>query len=73
MIAVDSRSDAVTVMTSEDRLEVDAVVVAAGVWSTTLAASIGQRLPIFPGKGYSFIVRIDEAPGTRSCSTRRTS
>jgi D-amino-acid dehydrogenase len=60
--AVDSRSDAVTVMTSEDRLEVDAVVLAAGVWSTALAASIGQRLPIFPGKGYSFVVRIDEAP-----------
>jgi D-amino-acid dehydrogenase len=59
---VDARSDAVTVMTSEDRLEVDAVVLAAGVWSTALAASIGQRLPIFPGKGYSFIVRIDEAP-----------
>jgi D-amino-acid dehydrogenase len=49
-------------MTSEDRLGVDAAVLAAGVWSVTLAATIGVRLPIFPGKGYSFIVPIDDAP-----------
>ena len=60
--ALDPRADAVTVITSEGRLEADAVVLAAGIWSAALAATIGERLPIFPGKGYSFNIRIDDAP-----------
>lgn len=41
------------VRTSEGRIECDVVVVAAGVWSQQVAASMGVRLAIEPGKGYS--------------------
>ena len=41
------------VRTSEGRIECDAVVVAAGVWSRQVAATLGVRLAIEPGKGYS--------------------
>jgi len=34
----------------------DAVVVAAGVGSVALAASIGDRLPVYPVKGYSITI-----------------
>ena len=60
--AIEPRKDAVTVMTSDARLEADAVVLAAGIWSVGLAATFGERLQIFPGKGYSFTVEIDDAP-----------
>jgi D-amino-acid dehydrogenase len=60
--AIDPRPDGVTLATSAGRVEADAVVLAAGIWSVALAATIGVRLPIFPGKGYSFTVPIDEAP-----------
>lgn len=36
-----------------EELETDAVVLAAGAWTRSLAASLGVDLPIFPGKGYS--------------------
>jgi D-amino-acid dehydrogenase len=60
--AIGPRADGVTVTTGEGRVEADAVVLAAGIWSVALAATIGVRLPIFPGKGYSFTVPIDDAP-----------
>lgn len=41
------------VRTSEGRIDADAVVVAAGVWSVDLARHFGVRLAIEPGKGYS--------------------
>jgi D-amino-acid dehydrogenase len=40
----------------------DAVVLAAGAWSPKLARTLGLRLPIQPGKGYSFEVRTDHLP-----------
>jgi D-amino-acid dehydrogenase len=60
--AIEPRDDGVTVATSDGTVRADAVVLAAGVWSVALAATIGVRLPIFPGKGYSFTVPIDDAP-----------
>jgi D-amino-acid dehydrogenase len=59
---IDPRADGVTISTTEGRVQADAVVLAAGVGSVALAATIGVRLPIFPGKGYSFTVPIDEPP-----------
>lgn len=44
------------VMTKTGRVEADAIVVATGVWTPELARSIGARLPIVPGKGYSVTV-----------------
>jgi D-amino-acid dehydrogenase len=60
--AIEPRGDGVTVASSDGTVRADAVVLAAGVWSVALAATIGVRLPIFPGKGYSFTVPIDDAP-----------
>lgn len=39
----------------------DDVVIAAGVGSVRLAKKIGDRLPIYPVKGYSITVHLDEA------------
>lgn len=41
--------------------EFDAVVVAAGVGSPKLAKSIGDRLPIYPVKGYSVTINLPES------------
>lgn len=41
------------VRTPEGRIECDAVVVAAGVWSAAVAKQFGVSLAIEPGKGYS--------------------
>ena len=40
--------------------EFDAVVVAAGVGSVKLAKTIGDRLPIYPVKGYSITINVRE-------------
>jgi D-amino-acid dehydrogenase len=44
------------VITSEGEVRADAVVLAAGSWSATLARTAGLRLLIEPGKGYSLTV-----------------
>ena len=41
------------VVTDTGRIECDQLVLAAGVWTATLAAQLGVTLPISPGKGYS--------------------
>lgn len=41
------------VRTATDAYACDAVVLAAGVWTGRLAAQLGHRLPLQPGKGYS--------------------
>ncbi|WP_404365457.1 D-amino acid dehydrogenase [Marinobacter sp.] len=41
-------------------LEADAVVVTAGCGSPTLLAAIGERLPIYPVKGYSLTADIND-------------
>lgn len=45
------------VRTAAGDLEADSVVLAAGSWTTPLAAAIGVSIPMEPGKGYSFSVR----------------
>jgi D-amino-acid dehydrogenase len=45
------------VRTAAGDLDADAVVLAAGSWTTPLAASVGIPIPMEPGKGYSFMVR----------------
>jgi D-amino-acid dehydrogenase len=44
---------ATRVITSCGELEADAFVVATGAWTPRLAKSLGCRVPIQPGKGYS--------------------
>jgi D-amino-acid dehydrogenase len=48
-----STSRNVTVTTSTDSWISDYVVLAAGVWSRTLAKTLGENLPIMPAKGQS--------------------
>jgi len=46
-------------------LQADAVVVACGAYTTPLLRSVGIRVPIYPGKGYSAtlpILKPDQAP-----------
>lgn len=43
-------------ITEQGQLRADTVVLAAGSWSTTLAATAGVRLLIEPGKGYSMTI-----------------
>jgi D-amino-acid dehydrogenase len=40
----------------------DHVVLAAGSWTTPLAAKLGVRIPMEPGKGYSFLLRPKRMP-----------
>lgn len=41
------------VMTENDTVEADAVVLATGAWTAQLQNEIGLKIPIQPGKGYS--------------------
>ncbi len=50
------------VRTAAGDLAADAVVLAAGAWTTPLAHSIGVSLPMEPGKGYSFSVQPSVVP-----------
>src|SRR5690606_20732211 len=43
-----------------ERLEVDAVVICGGVGSRKLAAMAGDRLNVYPVKGYSITVHLDD-------------
>lgn len=49
-----------TLITSRGDIEVEHVVVAAGVWSASVARLLGEKLPIQPGKGYSITVHRPE-------------
>lgn len=45
-------------------IDADAVVVAAGTWSERLLRQHGVRMPLQPGKGYSFLAQgLPEKPG----------
>jgi D-amino-acid dehydrogenase len=48
------------VRTSRGEVEADEYVLAAGVWSTELAGTLGLRLPMEAGKGYS--LTLDPSP-----------
>ena len=50
------------VRTAAGDLEAGTVVLAAGAWTTPLAASIGISLPMEPGKGYSFSIQPEVVP-----------
>ncbi|MCO4848621.1 MAG: D-amino acid dehydrogenase [Yoonia sp.] len=52
--------DGVTVVTA-DEVRFDAVVVSAGVASRKFAAMLGDRVNVYPVKGYSITVNLDDA------------
>jgi D-amino-acid dehydrogenase len=45
------------VRTTNGEVRGDRVILAAGAWTTPLAAKLGVRIPMEPGKGYSFLLR----------------
>lgn len=49
--------------TTDGPLRADAYVIAAGLKSRGLVADLGTRLPLRGGKGYSFFVPTEHAPG----------
>lgn len=48
--------------TSRGEIEADAFVLAAGSWTTPLARTLGVRIPMQPGKGYSFLINPKTMP-----------
>ncbi len=48
-------------LTNGDTVNADAVVVCAGVHSRTLGAQLGDRLNVYPVKGYSITVMLNDA------------
>jgi len=46
----------VSVTTTRGTFAPERLVLAAGVWSTALAAKLGLRLPVVPGKGYAVTI-----------------
>jgi D-amino-acid dehydrogenase len=48
--------------TASREVEADAFVLAAGSWTTPLARTLGIRIPMQPGKGYSFLIRPKTMP-----------
>lgn len=51
------------VATSAGMLQADAYVLALGSWSSRLVAPLGISLPVYPVKGYSITVPIEDASG----------
>ncbi len=65
---MEGRVSGVNIIDTEGRtglIPADAVVLAAGPWSRRMARSVGEKLPIYPVKGYSItmpVVDEDRAP-----------
>jgi D-amino-acid dehydrogenase len=59
---ISSFDDGVEVEGAAGRVDADVAVVAAGAWTPALLAPLGVKLPIRPGKGYSFAIRPEPLP-----------
>ena len=57
------------VLASGETLQADAVVVCAGVRSRALAAQLGDRLNVYPVKGYSITVHLHDAASQAAAPT----
>ena len=53
----------ICVMTDKGRIEGDSYVLALGSYSPLLARPLGVRLPVYPVKGYSVTLPIEDHPG----------
>lgn len=59
--AIESQGDSITgVLTNQGKLTADAYVVALGAESPSLLKKLGIRLPIYPLKGYSISLPLDD-------------
>ena len=57
------------VLASGETVQADAVVVCAGVRSRALAAQLGDRLNVYPVKGYSITVHLNDAASQAAAPT----
>ncbi|MDO0910424.1 FAD-dependent oxidoreductase [Streptomyces sp. DT2A-34] len=60
--AVWDGADGVEARTSAGTFHADAVVIGAGIWSRQVCASLGVRIDLAAGKGYSFSVPAESLP-----------
>jgi glycine/D-amino acid oxidase-like deaminating enzyme len=60
VLAVETSRGATRCLTAERALPAAAVVLAAGVGTRALARSVGERVPIVAGKGYSFTLDLPQ-------------
>src|SRR5437588_8614015 len=56
----DARVKAVS--TAQGEFAADAFLVAAGSWTTPLLRKLGMRIPMQPGKGYTFLIEPSVMP-----------
>lgn len=56
------------VVTDHGTLTADAYLLALGSWSPRLAAGVGLHLPVYPAKGYSATVTVDDPAGAPTVS-----
>jgi D-amino-acid dehydrogenase len=68
MVSSDGQA-ACVVLASGDSLQADAVVVCAGVRSRALAAQLGDRLNVYPVKGYSITVHLNDEASQAAAPT----
>lgn len=70
-VASDGKGASVVLAGSEgdERLEFDGLVVCAGTASRALAAQLGDRVNIYPVKGYSITVNLNDEPSRASAPT----
>ncbi|MCP3902476.1 MAG: FAD-dependent oxidoreductase [Planctomycetes bacterium] len=71
-LIVDRDRCAGAITTDGERLEAEHVVLAAGAWSSTLAARAGIRLPMEAGKGYHLTVSSPDPPLTTAAVLAET-
>ena len=64
-----ARADGVRIETDAETVDADAVVIAAGVGSRALARQAGDRVNVYPVKGYSVTVMLDDARSQAAAPT----
>ena len=73
ILDVQARSGGVSVETrrdgSTDKTAFDAIIICAGVNSRSISASLGDRLNVYPVKGYSITVHLNDPLSQRSAPT----
>lgn len=67
--AVNATTDGVTITTQTGQHGFDGVVVSAGIGSRKLAAQFGDRVNIYPVKGYSITVHMNDATSHAAAPT----